>query len=76
MLNICNQIFLLFLLTMMTGVLADILWWCLNRYLGDKMLIWASSTIRIVCLLYMVPIEFVLVNLLKKDGYLQGDSIW
>lgn len=40
------------------------------------MLVWACSTIRIVCLMYMVPIEYVLVNLLKKDGYLQGDSIW
>ncbi len=76
MFSLGGQIFIAFILMMMTGFISNIIWWILYRKMKKQVSKIACNTLRCVCLFYIVPIGYLLINLIKRDGYLQGDQLW
>ena len=76
MFSLGGQIFIAFILMMITGFISNIIWWMLYRKMKKKVSKIACNTLRCVCLFYIIPIGYFLINLIKRDGYLQGDQLW
>lgn len=76
MYNVCSQIFIAILLTMFTGLFSNIIWCYMYKKSKEKVSLLACSLLRLVCLFYILPIGFILINLVKRNGYLQGNHMW
>lgn len=74
--TLISQIFFSIIITSFTGTVALAIWKMTRKFF----LAWNPSlmylTLRLVCLLYVLPFGYVIVQLTVRDGYIQPDGIW
>lgn len=74
--NFVSQIFFGVVITSFTGAIAMIGWSLLCRLFHGWNLPLLYHLLRFVCLLYVIPIGYILVQLFGPGGYLQSDKVW
>lgn len=74
--NLISQIFFAVLMTMLTGTLAFGIWAVTWRMYVRRVPTLPYLFLRIVCLLYVLPICYIWIQLTVRDGFLQVDSAW
>lgn len=74
--NLISQFIFAMIATMATGTLAYIIW----RLIKPLCMRWHPSLpyvlLRIVCVLYVLPISYLYMQIGVRDGYLQADGVW
>lgn len=74
--NLISQLFLAILTTTFTGSLAFWLW----KRTKDVCVRWNPDLVylilKLVCLLYLVPVGYVWMQLTLRHGYVQTDDLW
>lgn len=74
--SLVNQIFCALFVTALTGTLAFFTWQFAGRKcirLHPRM---PYLLLRIVCVLYVLPINYFAIQLLMRDGFMQIDGVW
>ena len=74
--NLISQIIFAFLVTMGTGTLAYIIWRGIKPLCMRWHLRLPYVLLRIVCVLYVLPVGYIGMQIGMRDGYLQIDSVW
>lgn len=74
--NFISQILFAILATVSTGTLALCIWRVASRVCMRWNLRLPYLLLRIVCLLYVLPISYILMQLAIRDGYLQVVGLW
>lgn len=74
--NLISQIFLIIAITLLTGTAALGIWRRLRNVFRRRNPDLACLTLRCVCLLYFIPIGYILVQLTVRNGYIQSDGLW
>lgn len=68
--------FFAIVITSFTGTIAQGIWWLLRNILGRWKPDLVYLILRCVCILYILPIGYVLIQLTVGDGYILSDSLW
>ena len=74
--SLISQIFFAIVITSFTGTVALGIWWLLRKELSRWNPDLVYLTLRCVCLLYVLPVGYVLIQFTVGDGYLISDSMW
>ena len=74
--NLISQIFFAIFATIVTGTLALGAWMVISRVCMRWNPRLPYLLLRIVCLLYVLPISYIWMQLAMRDGYLQVVGIW
>lgn len=74
--NLISQIFFAILMTMVTGTLAFGIWGVVRHICVRFAPVLPYLLLRIVCLLYVLPICYICIQLTMRDGFLRVDSAW
>lgn len=74
--NFINQIFYAFLMTVVTGTIAFGIWLVLRRICVYSAPTLPYLLLRMVCLLYVLPVCYICIQLTLRDGFLQVDGLW
>lgn len=71
-----NQIFFVIIITSLTGTVAFGIWKVIRRIFawGNAEVVYV--TLRLACMLFLIPVGYILVQLTVKDGYVQTDELW
>lgn len=74
--NFVSQIFFGIIITSFTGTITMLLWEFVKKIFYRRNLPFLYLALRFVCLFYVIPVGYVIVQLTVKDGYLQWDGFW
>lgn len=74
--NLINQIFFAVLITSFTGMVALGCWVFLKDFIAERNIVLVYLMLKWICILYLIPMGYVLMQLTLRDGYLQVDELW
>ena len=70
-----NQVFFAIIITTLTGTITFGLWRCLQRFFLSYNPNLVYLTLRLVCLMYLIPVGYIAVRLTVTDATIQTDEI-
>lgn len=71
-----SQLFFVILITSFTGTVAFGIWKVIHRIFNQGNLEVVYVTLHLVCLFFLIPVGYVMVQLTVKSGYVQTDELW
>lgn len=71
-----SQMFFAMLLTCTTGATAQILWRLFRKIIEYRNQAAVYLMLRLICILYVLPIGYVAIQLTVDSGYIQTERIW
>ena len=74
--SLISQIFFAIVITSFTGTIALAIWSIFQNVLSSWNPDLVYRMLRCVCLLYILPVGYILVQLTVGDGYMRSDSLW
>ncbi len=74
--NLIDQIFIAIMFTLFSGALALVFWKLLEKSGKLRNPQIAYLLLRLVCILYVLPVGYILIQLTVRDGFIQTQELW
>ena len=74
--RLISQTFYTLISMMLTGTLALGIWWMIRKICKGRYPELVYLILRMVCLLYLVPVVYFMMRLTVRDGYINREGMW